>query len=127
PTYQVRVVAAPTFVVRSVEYEYPLYTGLAMRRVDQLGDIKAIEGTRVTIRGQSNHALKNATIDWDCDGHADTSLSVSGQDASATFTLRLKKDRSGPEHNCYQVVITTTEGHHNPQPIRHQIEVTPDL
>src|SRR6185295_17463454 len=103
------------------------YTGLVARRVEHQGDIKGIEGTRVTIQAVTNQDIKTAAIDFDCDGKNDLTMSANGLEAKATFTLALKPDRVTPEHTSYQLLLTTRSGHRNTQPIRHQTEVTPDL
>ena len=47
--FRLEVVAAPTIVVSEIRYKYPGYTGLVDHRVERQGDIKAIEGTMVTV------------------------------------------------------------------------------
>ncbi|MBI3838967.1 MAG: hypothetical protein HY288_13680 [Planctomycetia bacterium] len=126
-SFKIEVVAAPTIVVRSVEYKYPSYTGLLAQRVEHQGDIKAIEGTEVTLDALANQDIESASIDFDCDGKPDVRMQADKQQAKATFRLRLKDDQKTPEHGCYQLLFKNDKSQQNPQPVRHQIEVTRDL
>ena len=69
--YAVTVVAAPTITVERIDYDYPDYTGFADRSVERLGDIRAIEGTRVTIHARANEPIEEAAIDFEADGRRD--------------------------------------------------------
>ncbi len=126
-SYRVEVVAAPTIVVHGVEYHYPSYTGLLTKRVEHQGDLKAIEGTEVTLEALANQDIQSAYVDFDCDQKLDLRMQTEGQEAKATFRLTLQDDRRTPEHDCYHLVFKNEQGQQNPQPVRHQIEVTRDL
>jgi hypothetical protein len=126
-TYRLNVVAAPTLVASSVEYEFPRYTELSPQRIAHLGDIKALEGTDVTVRALANQPIKEAWLDFECDGKPDLRMSATGEEASVRFTLALSEDRRTPEHASYQLLLVTRSGHRNPQPQRYKIEVTPDV
>lgn len=126
-TYHIDVVAAPTIVVRAVRYKYPSYTGLIEQRVEHQGDLKAIEGTEVTIEAIANQDIDSATVDFDCDGKFDKRMQSTSQEAQATFRLSLKDDRRTPEHESYQLLFKDVRGRQNPQPVRHTIEVTRDI
>ncbi len=126
-TYHVEVVAAPTIVVERVNYKYPTYTGLLAQRVEHQGDIKAIEGTEITIEALANQDMQSAGIDFDCDGKVDVRMKAEQQAARGTFTLELKEDRQTPRHTSYQLLFKNEQGQQNPQPVRHQIEITRDL
>src|SRR5205814_7993009 len=52
---------------------------------------------------------------------------VEKQQATATFRVGLQEDRSTPEHTCYELVFKNELGQQNPQPVRHEIEVSRDL
>jgi collagen type III alpha len=125
--FHLTVQAAPTIVVESVDYEYPGYTGMVGQTVDHQGDLKAIEGTRVTLHAVANQPIKSAVVDFDCNGTDDLRMTLDDRHASATITLALKADRASPEYSTYQLRFTNLDGRENPQPIRHQIEVTRDL
>ncbi len=125
--YALDVVAAPTIAVNSVEYKYPAYTGLLAQRVEQQGDVKAIEGTQVTIHALANEPIESAYIDFDGDATLDQRMQVDGVNAQATFTAALQPDRTQAAHHSYQLVFKNEAGQQNLQPVRHQIEVTRDL
>lgn len=125
--YMLHVVAAPTIAVNSVEYKYPAYTGLLAQTVEQQGDVKAIEGTQITIHALANEPIESAYIDFDGDATLDQRLQVEGEKAQATFTLALQPDRLQAAHHSYQLVFKNEAGQQNLQPVRHQIEVTRDL
>ncbi|HTU24563.1 MAG TPA: hypothetical protein VMF30_04150, partial [Pirellulales bacterium] len=125
--FRLAVEAAPTIVVESADYLYPNYTGMVGQTLDHQGDLKAIEGTQVTLRALANQPIKSASVDLDCDGTDDLRMTFDDRQAKATITLALKADRQTPEHSSYQLRFTNTAGVENPQPIRHQIEVTADV
>ncbi len=125
--YRLTMQAAPTIVVESVDYRYPDYTGLVSQTTDHQADIKGIEGTQVTIHAMANQPIKQALIDFDCNGSDDQQMTFQDRQASVTFTLALAEDRKTPAHASYQLKFTNTDGQASVQPIRHQIEVTPDL
>ena len=125
--FRLAVQAAPTIVIESVDYVYPGYTGMVSQTVDHQGDLKAIEGTQVTLHALANQPIKSATIDFDCNGTDDQRMTFDDRHATATMTLALKPDRQTPEHASYQLRFTNADGKENPQPIRHQIEVTRDV
>jgi hypothetical protein len=125
--YNVAVVAAPTIVVKSVEYRYPAYTGLLSQRVEQQGDLKAIEGTEVVLEALANQDIASGYVDFDANHTLDLPLRGEGPSAKASFKLFLKEDRQTPEHSSYQLSFKNAAGEQNVQPVRHQIEVTRDL
>ena len=125
--FRIEVVAAPTIFVRTVEYKYPKYTGLLAQRVEQQGDLKGIEGTEVTIEAVTNTDIESAQVDFDCDGKFDQRMQTDGQNAKASFRLALTDDRKTPWHESYQLIFKDAQGQQNPQPVRHQIEVTRDV
>lgn len=49
PTYRIEVVDAPYVKSLTLEYQYPAYTGLPARRIEDAGDIVAPKGTIVRI------------------------------------------------------------------------------
>ena len=126
-THTIEVVAAPTIVVRAIEYKYPDYTGLIAQRIEHQGDIKALEGTEVTLDALANQDIGAAHVDFDCDRKLDLRMAAQQQTARAKFRLALGEDRQSPLHASYQLSFKNTAGQENPQPVRHQIEVTRDL
>ncbi len=126
-THTIEVVAAPTIVVRAIEYNYPSYTGLLRQRVEHQGDIKALEGTEITLEALANQNIAAAHVDFDCDRKLDLRMAAQQQTASVKFGLALGEDRQTPLHASYQLSFKNAAGQQNPQPVRHPIEVTRDL
>jgi hypothetical protein len=124
--YQVIVVPAPSILVERIDYDYPDYTGYVDRRVEGSGDIRAIEGTQVTIHARANGPIKQADVDFDADGRRD--LKMSGQDvgAQATFELKLREDRQTPQHVSYVLRFTNADDRTNRDPVKYPIAVEPD-
>lgn len=146
--YRVRVTPAPVILVESVEYEYPPYTGLSRRVVERQGDIRAVEGTRVTVRARANQPIAAAVLEFDPppadDGPtADSARGVQsgplassphrvelefrGPEGWCTFVCELDATRARARHANYQLRFATESGHRNPQPVLHRIEVLADL
>ncbi len=123
--YRVEVVASPTITVESMDYAYPPYTGLVDHSVERLGEIKAIEGTRITIHARANQEINAADVVFD--PRSRLTMSANGELATATWMLALQDDRRTPEHDGYQLQFKNAAGESNSQPIRYPIEVVPDL
>jgi hypothetical protein len=125
--YKVTVVAAPSILVDRVQYDYPEYTGYVDHEVAGLGDLRAIEGTNVTIHARANDPIREADVDFDSDGARDVNMTASDSEARATFALALREDRRTPEHASYVLRFTNSEGRANRHPVKHSITVDPDL
>src|SRR4029078_9552384 len=126
-SFNVEVQAAPTIVVDSIAYHYPSYTKLVDKTVKNQGDLRGIEGTEITVEALANHEIRDAHIDFNCDGRDDLAMTVEGMRAKATFTLALEKDRKSPQYASYQLRFTNLEGFPTKQPTQYSIEVIPDL
>ena len=85
--YSINVISAPSILVERVDYHYPPYTGYVDRTVDGLGDIRAIEGTRMTIHARANGAIRVADVDFDADGRPDLRMTAKETGATASFEL----------------------------------------
>ena len=126
--YPVTVVPAPSILVERIEYDYPDYTGYVDREVEGSGDIRAIEGTHVTIHARANGPIKEADVDFDADGRRD--LTMTGQRGQCTgvrSNLKLREDRQTPQHASYVLRFTNAEGRLNRDPVKYPIAVEPDL
>jgi collagen type III alpha len=124
PAFKIEVLIPPAITVDSIDYHYPQYTGIADRSVARQGDIRALEGTEVTIHATANQEIKEARIDF---GAESLPMSARGMKAVGRFTLRLSKDDPlRPEHDSYQLRFTATSGKPNRWPSRHGIEVLAD-
>ena len=128
PRFKVTVVTQPVMSVEEIVYEYPAYTGRETETIPKRGDIEALEGTRVTVRGAANDDIATAHIDFDHDGRRDQAMRIEGRKADTTFTLGFRRDTPDlPEHDSYQLRFTNPDGHENPTPILHSIKVIRDL
>jgi len=145
--YRVRVVPAPVILVESIEYEYPAYTKLPQRVVERQGDVKAVEGTRVTVRARTNQPILAAVLEFDPPppdpaAAATAGSSFSGplatsahriemesreQEAWCSFVCEMDEPGQEPKYRTYQLRFSTPDGHRNPQPVLHRIEVLRDL
>ena len=145
--FRVRVVPAPVILVESIEYEYPGYTKLPKRVVERQGDVKAVEGTRVTIRARTNQPILAAVLEFDpppqdAEATAASGSSLRGplatsphriemqsreQEAWCSFVCEMDEQRQEPKHRTYQLRFSTPDGHRNPQPVLHRLEVLRDL
>jgi len=96
PRFQIEAQIAPAILVESVRYEYPAYTGIGHRTVKRQGDIRATEGTRITIRARANVPIDRAEIDLDCDGLRSLRMRSDDRTAVGQFTLRTNRDRRPP-------------------------------
>ncbi|MFM8539060.1 MAG: hypothetical protein ACKOES_13490, partial [Planctomycetaceae bacterium] len=132
---RVAVVDTPTLLVREVRYEYPAYTGRAPDTVEWQGDLRAVEGTQVTVVAESNGPLDAAWVDLDCDGTNDVELTVVRQDptrATGTFRLRLDAERKRAWRESYRFVFVpgvpgASRADAITEALEHRIEVLPDL
>jgi hypothetical protein len=148
PAYRVRVIPAPVILVESIQYEYPPHTKLPKRVVERQGDIKAVEGTRITVRARANQPILAAVLVFDPPAqNAEATLAAADrlqsgplatsahrvemefreQEAWCSFVCELDEQRKEPKHRTYQLRFSTQGGHRNPQPVLHRIEVLRDL
>lgn len=126
PRFKLSVFDRPTIVVQRVEYHAPAYTGEPSRSVDNVGDIRGLEGTTVAIEALANQPIRTAYVDFDADGTNDLKMAIDGERATAGFELKLRPDRRTPLHSSYVLRYTTTEGRANSDPAQYTIDVTPD-
>ena len=87
--YRIAVKIAPAIDVDKVSYHYPAYTGLADQTVERQGDLRAIEGTEVTLHATANTPIKpdTAEIDLGCIGRRGVRMTADGLAATGQFTL----------------------------------------
>ena len=133
--FRLRASPAPTMTVDAVEYEFPPYTRRSREVVERQGDLKAIEGTRVTVRARANQSIKTATIEMTSSPTAGAApginerLAMEFRDTNAwrTWTLELAADRQSPKFTTYQATFVNQKGLASRDPVTHRIEVVPDL
>ena len=127
--YHVKTNAAPSMVVDRVVYQFPPYANLPDRVEERQGDIRGLDGARVSIHARANRDIRSARIEFDpVDGEATTTLpmQVDGRKATVTFDLALNA-KNEPARAAYQLRFLDEQGKRNPQPILHRIDVTRDF
>ncbi len=130
PAYRIEVQNAPAIAVDKVVYHYPDYTGLPDQTLDNRQDLQALEGTEVTLHATANAEIKpgSAEIDLGCTGRPGVRMSSDGVRATGSFKLRFgADDNNAPEFDCYQLRFADLQGHENPRPDRHTINVVRDF
>jgi len=128
--YEVRVLPAPSIRIESLSYEYPAYTKLEPRTVQDQYTIEGIEGTVVTINATINQPGKSASLELLNDSERAVEqlpLLVTDLSASGTHRLRLTQDRSQVLYTKYRLHFTNAEGETNPNIIESPINVIRDL
>ncbi|MCG8583882.1 MAG: hypothetical protein MI757_04130 [Pirellulales bacterium] len=125
-TIDVPVLEELFITVDDVRYEYPEYTGKEPT-VQSHGDIRAVEGTIVTISSTANQPIKSAHLDYDCDGTIDElASSIDGNRAEFRIPLSLMGRDRQIEQSTYWVRFFTEQDRENTKPVKHRIEVLPD-
>jgi plastocyanin len=133
--YRLTVVSAPTIVVEHVDYEFPRYTQKPREARERVGDLRALEGTRVTLRAKANQTIHSAYVEFDpvttptpgaLPGER-VAMQVNGDEATGSFVLELTPDRGASKHGSYQITFMTASGHAGQHPAHHSIEVIRDL
>ncbi len=128
PRYRIEVQPALAITVERVEYDYPEYTALPERTAWRVGDIRAVEGTAVTIHAVANRPIRQAWIELDGQPTRRIAMRLSGQaTASGKLVLGARPGEPG-RHLCrfYQLRFTDTDGRENRQPVRYRVEAIPD-
>ncbi len=134
--FEVTAMEAPSIDVATVTYDYPDYTQDAT--VEQKGDgqIRALEGTQVTIRARANRPIEKAYLEFDPqDDTPRVSLNslpmkVEGEDArtaSVRFPLERNVAGTAGKYRSYQIRFRTEDGVLNPHPVLYPIDVIRDL
>jgi hypothetical protein len=126
--FHIEVQIAPSITVDRVDYHFPKYTEMPDRTVTDQGDVRALEGTVVTIHATANQEIKEAKIDLNCAGLRSLRMKVQGTTATGQFTLGFEPTNpTQPLYHCYQVLFTDAAGRANRRPIRYQVETVRDL
>ncbi len=130
PDFHLNVIASPRIVVEKVDYLFPAYTRKGQQSTDR-GDLKGLEGTKVTITTRANQPIKTAWIEFDPQpdgGPAETMpLRVEGDRATGVLVLQTRPDRRTAWRSAYQVRFINELQQQSHQPILHGIEVLRDL
>ena len=130
PRYHIGVQTAPTIVIDSVTYHYPSYAGLADRTVKQQGDLRAIEGTEITIHATANTEIKpgSAEIDLGCTGRLGLPMTIDGRHRHRPFHAcgRWPTTLRGPRTTAISFASKMPTARRIPRPIRYRIDVIRD-
>jgi hypothetical protein len=125
--YNIETQISPDIDIDKVDYHYPSYTGIADNSVERQGDIRAIEGTQITIHATANQPIERAEIDFSGSGMRGIKMNADGRKATGRFTLHmLPEDPTRAEHDFYQLRFTDKNHRENRRPIRYNIVVLPD-
>jgi len=134
PDYHVKVTIAPTILVDHVEYDYPAYTLLERQVVEREPNLRAPEGTWVTLRARTNLDFKHGFIEFDppaVEGKAPAKVlpleKVGPREALVRFPLELLSDGVSPKYANYRLTYRTATDDANLNPLVHTIAVQPDL
>ncbi len=126
--YIIETQIPPLITVNKVDFHYPPYTGIPDTFIQRQGDIRAIEGTQITIHATANQPIDRAEIDFSGRGVRGIRMDSEDRTATGRFTLRmLSDDPTRGEHDFYQLLFTDKNHRKNPRPIRYNIEVLRDL
>ncbi|MGH2567477.1 MAG: DUF4175 family protein, partial [Bacteroidota bacterium] len=115
--FRLSVTDRPVLKSVQVRLDYPAYTKLPPRMQEEfVGDVTALAGTRVSLRGAASKSLKSGRIVFG-DG-ASLPLALRGEQFSASFSLK--------SETTYFVEIQDTEELVNLDPIKYRLNVIPD-
>ncbi|WP_169976516.1 DUF4175 family protein [Tautonia rosea] len=117
--YRLTVLPAPRVVSVVHDLDFPDYTSVPDREGVEGGNIRALEGTMVTVRATTNQPARNGNLDL---GALGTSRLVVSRDNPQELTGRFKVEENG----SYSIKFETTEGQLNPEPVVYDIEALPD-
>lgn len=135
--YEVHAIEAPHIVVDRIEYQFPAYTKKTSEIVQGDGDIRAIEGTKITVHGKANQTIRRGymellpAIDENDPTKPQKSkqarLTPEGKEARTSFTLRMDANRKYSVYRGYRLHFTNENDLDSVDPVEHSIEVVPDL
>jgi hypothetical protein len=114
--YRISVIDRPRVVKLRLRYDYPDYTGLEPKVVEEDGNISAVVGTGVELEVEANRTLDSAWLDFGEDRRQDLELLGS----RAQGELKVVRSRT------YSVGLRDELGNENEHPIRYRIEAVAD-
>ncbi|MFO0945120.1 MAG: DUF4175 family protein [Planctomycetota bacterium] len=118
---KVAAVPAPEVTQLQLHLAYPAYTTLPPEDyAEGRGHIKAVVGTKVTLRAKSNKPLKNAELLWDKAGSTPAVLEADGLNLHAEFVVK--------ENGEYRIALHDREGMNNLNrfPKQFRVQAIPD-
>lgn len=115
--YELKALDRPLVRSFQIRLDYPPYTNLPPRVQDEfVGDVTALAGTRITLKGASNKDLQEAVLAFG--NGQEKRLSTAGVKFSTT--MQLTKETS------YHLQLKDLEGLENLDPVKYQLKVLPD-
>ena len=118
-TYHVEVLPAPMVTGVTVDLDFPEYTGVPDRVGVEGGEVRAIEGTKVTVHAKTNEPASSGKLRL---GKLGTfAMQKEGDDDKALVGKFLVT-----ENGQYHVQFTTTDGQNNPEPVLYEIRAEKD-
>lgn len=136
PEFQLMMKQTPRIVVSKIDYDFPEYTRLQPRTSEGEPEIRALEGTVVTVHARSNHDIADAEIEFDPDGDSAVkflTMRPDGKEATCSFTLVWDDNRNAPKYSSYRITfepkLANNKSRHVQKelPAEHDIVVIPDL
>ncbi len=106
----------PSFRVENYKLRFPPYSGLDEQTFENQGDVRALEGTVVSLRARANAPLKSASLLQDGDSLKSVPMKISNEEpdvAEIEFTLQWKDpnaEERKPTFSTYRLVCETQEG-----------------
>lgn len=119
---KVTAVPAPEVTQLQLHLSYPPYTALPAEEYSEgRGHVKAVVGTKVTLRAKSNKRLVSAELLWDKAGSTPALLDEDGTTLNAEFTVR--------ENAEYRIALHDQEGMNNLNrfPKQFRVQAVPDV
>jgi hypothetical protein len=122
--YRIDVLPAASVEIVSLQYDFPDYTGLPTETIEHGGDIRALEGTSVTVAVRSTLPLQKIDLVFDDNPAHNISMRVvdtQRTEARGTFSLRPPFP-----HKTFSFRATDANGHASRRSGIYRIEVIPD-
>ncbi len=115
--YTLTVIDRPMVKMLRVTLNFPAYAKLPTRQLDDnVGDVTALRGTRISLRIESNKALAEARLLFS----DSTSMQLTAHGSTATGLMTLMKERR------YTIHLRDEEGIPSTDPIEYSLKIVPD-
>jgi hypothetical protein len=130
--YAIEVQPNPTILLEQVTLDFPSYTKRERKVLSRQGDIRAVEGTRVTLVANTNSPIKDAYLQLEGTDNGKpikrrVKMIAGDKTATHSFILQLKSDRSSAQYSTYRLDFSTVDGQRSTDSVTHHIYVLPDL
>ena len=122
--YRIEVQPAASVEIVSLRYDFPAYTGRQPETIEHGGDIKALEGTAVTVTVRSTLPLEKIDLVFDDNPTRNVAMRIADNDkteARGTFTLK-----NPFPHQTFSFQATDANGNASRRSGIYRIEVIPD-